>query len=1137
MGGLNFWESVFVRLQGEVTRRVAAVLGHSDASTQTESGAGACRQRPCVREKHNLKGQVFELQAELSTAAAKLRTADAKASREWRGLLSDSQLETADAVSRVRQVQSIRLWQDSRITRLEEEREKLQLELESVKGHVKLAQGLQAAAESRVKAVETSARLARQEALREARKESRAALEAARIAHAKSLQDQVAELQADVEEAEAGLTTATERENKWYSELRNQRRALARAKERERVLLEGAAPVYKESELAVKERTHSNRRSKWFKCFTAWLTQCEWDDDSLYALGKALYHTGLFDELWGSRWLDIIFVAAVNELNGEQERDVFGIRFGLYLHLEMHLTLPQIVDMAMVTLKLWDGKKYGGRYVYESPGSSSRELKLRPIRITPSRADLEAELLERKAGTNLEMSDDGRVTSRPFLPQIGCLLAEDSGKNGMPDLDDFLSHRSVLDIKISADATGFGALQLSLITLGNVWSAQSAQTLRILGGGNCDDGKEGVKKLLGANHEVVNNVIRSKGKTPIAIPFPDGEERLVCVNCIVVSDLSCLRHCEKQLNSGLCGCAATALRVVPIKPTNIDSLRGHTRRCFRPNLKQRTTLRHARQLDGTLVRCFAAGCNFGHSDNPELEYTVACQREAVLLADKSKKGVAAHTKWRLDHGHKHYNVQPLLAGEGTFDVDMATQQYLCDLHGPLLNLPKHSPWSHGILRNASDDGAAAISETLKLMQHPLDCRKKDAGRVKQEKWFTGERYGSFVKGGRGSPGGPKAMAQIVMCLATDLMRNRDRIDPSAPLAARPTSSAPSKGSGKGGTASRFNGFDPAPKPATSINSQPPKPLTQEELRVQARARTEDGRAARLHLIASPASPTRTPTAMERACDPDDLALIKRHYGVFAQIIINALLVWDAAFKLFWVGTENIGWRCPQPVAVKHALDLCCAGIDLQEMGERVSLQQCKSWYNHLWIYAMIDHILLTGQPLSISDLELLNGLLKRTAKSNATTRIELSEVARAARAEAEAAAAAAEAEEGDGGEEEEEEVEHVVVKRHPYSSTMSYQVITFLVLQQEHRKDESAIKFRTAERLFGQDGPGRSSLPKKQKVEEPKPAVLFARGLEAYTASGGKVDLTQVEPRADSCIKAFCRLLKFAEASAAPTGA
>ena len=183
---------------------------------------------------------------------------------------------------------------------------------------------------------------------------------------------------------------------------------------------------------------------------------------------------------------------------------------------------------------------------------------------------------------------------------------------------------------------------------------------------------------------------------------------------------------------------------------------------------------------------------------------------------------------------------------------------------------------------------------------------------------------------------------------------------------------------------------------------------------------------------------------------------------------------------------------------------------------------------------MVDHILLTGEPLSISDLELLNGLLKRTAKSNATTRIELSEAAQKARAEAEAAAAAEEAEEGADDESTDDEVEQVVVKKSkPYSSTMSWQVITFLVLQQQHRKDDDAIKFRTAERLLGEEGPGRSSLPKKQKVEEAKPAVLFARAHETHVSSGGKVDISNVEPQADSCIKAFSRLLKFAEASAA----
>ena len=1128
-----------IALRGAVARCFVEASPSNDASTQTEEAAGACRHRSCYAQKQKLRTQLTSATSELAALSRKVQTAESKAEREWRGMLKDSQEDTAEAVRRLRDAQNRRACDAKRVDVLEGERTKLQQEVKSSVLHVQQAQQLQADAEARVVAVETSARLAKQQYTREARQAGREALGAEREIQAESFQERLDQLQAEVDAAENSTAAAEERGDNFYKELRNVRRSLNRARGREDKLLSTAAPVYKtDKETDVSKATHDNRRSKWYRCYSAWLVSSDWDEDSLYALSKALYKTGMLDAIWGTRWMDILYVAHTNTLIGEMEQQIFGVRFGLYLHLEMHLTLSQIVDMSLVTFKDWDGKRYGSRHVYESAGSSSRDLKIRPIRITPTRCELEAELLERKAGTDLEMSVDGRVTFRPFLPQIGCLLAEDSGKNGMPELDEFLSKRHVLDIKLSADATGFGALQLSLLTLGNPWSAQSAQTLRILGGGNCDDGRDGVLKLLGDNRDVVNRVIRSKGKTPITVPFPNGDEHEVLIHCIVISDLSCLRHCEKQLNSGLCGCAATALRVVPKKPSNIDELRAHTRRCFRPNLKQRTTLRHARQLDGSIVPCFAAECSFGKSSDPELEYTVAVQHEQQLLADRSKKGIAVHTKWRLDHGHKHYNVQPLQAGEGTFDVDMSSQQYLCNLHGPLLNLPKHSPWSHGILRNASDDGAAAISETLKLMKHPLDCRKKDAGRVKQEKWFTGERYQTFVKGGRGSPGGPKAMAQVVMCLATDLMKQRDRIDPSAPMAAPSVAAAPSRGSGKGGIASRFQGFGPAPANSSTAAPAASPSLTQEQLRVQARAKTEEGRAARLHLLAAPSAPSRQPTAMERACDAQDLQLIKRHYGVFAQIIINALLVWDAAFKLFWVQSEQIGWRCAEVLSVKHALELCAASIDLQEIGERVSLQQCKSWYNHLWIYQMVDHILATGEPLSISDLELLNGLLKRTAKSNATTRIELSEEAQKARAEAEAAAAAAEAEEN-GGDEEDEEVETVVVqKKRPYSSTMSWQVITFLVLQQEHRKDADAIRFRTAERLFGEEGPGRSSLPKKQKLDQPLPAVVFEKGLHTYVVSGGRVDISAVEPRADSCIKAFCRLLKFAEAqAAAPTAA
>eukprot|EP00965_Chrysotila_dentata_P138651 4586127-Pleurochrysis_carterae.AAC.1 len=64
------------------------------------------------------------------------------------------------------------------------------------------------------------------------------------------------------------------------------------------------------------------------------------------------------------------------------------------------------------------------------------------------------------------------------------------------------------------------------------------------------------------------------------------------------------------------------------------------------------------------------------------------------------------------------------------------------------------------MNNASDDARAAISEQLAEWKHPLDCRRKDNNRVRENKWFRGDRWSTFCAGERGSPGAPIAIATL-----------------------------------------------------------------------------------------------------------------------------------------------------------------------------------------------------------------------------------------------------------------------------------------------------------------------------------------------------------------------------------------
>ena len=377
----------------------------------------------------------------------------------------------------------------------------------------------------------------------------------------------------------------------------------------------------------------------------------------------------------------------------------------------------------------------------------------------------------------------------------------------------------------------------------------------------------------------------------------------------------------------------------------------------------------------------------------------------------------------------------------------------------------------------------------------------------------------------------------MLTLADELLAGAAATQQHAPAAAQQPAQPAAPQRGRGGLASGFQGFGARPGAAAEVRAPvAPRPAaeveeTEQSLRTAARAKSEEGRKARLRLHARvTSSPSRTKTQMEREADESDLVHIRNHYGAVAQIIINNILGIDAYLRLYWLWKDRkCKFRDTHENKVRFALENCKVSIDYHEMLERVSISACKSWYPHLFIIKISIHILQYGDitVLNISSLELLNALLKRAARSNSTCRIELSD---------EAAKQRVAAQDGDG-EEEDEGVEPVTLQKKAYSTTMSLQVVTYVTAQQMLRKDELALRHRRAERLFGEHGSGRSSLVKKQKTEVA--AAIAAeeeeqrRVLARFVSAGGRWDDTQIKPHDDTCLKAFVRLLKLRAAASA----
>ena len=234
----------------------------------------------------------------------------------------------------------------------------------------------------------------------------------------------------------------------------------------------------------------------------------------------------------------------------------------------------------------------------------------------------------------------------------------------------------------------------------------------------------------------------------------------------------------------------------------------------------------------------------------------------------------------MKHAKLHKNVQPGLYGQPFLEHDFS-EQIADPLHLAELGIPK-TCWKHGILNHASDDARELISQKLEEWKHPLDCKRKDNNRQRQLKWFTGERFRTFCSGERGSPGGPIAIATLLMMVAEDMLINGEQDTAAAKTAAAETAAAQLQGGRAGRSGGRNGG-------GGGRNGGGGRGGTQRRGRagflVRQNARTADAEMAveaQATATAQVAAAKRQPSAMELACDKSDLDIIRAYYGSRAQ---------------------------------------------------------------------------------------------------------------------------------------------------------------------------------------------------------------------------------------------------------------
>ena len=655
----------------------------------------------------------------------------------------------------------------------------------------------------------------------------------------------------------------------------------------------------------------------------------------------------MLQQMFMSKELQTIHMASVDNIIKKMESEDFSMSFALFLHFELHLTLDKISRIVNAAGKVYKPAldRYERKVVLYHP-----HLKEYPHikfpRLVPPTAKIQAALNNIYADLGCEPEENGRVAIKPVARCISEMLIYDVGKRGMPLLSQYTTGDLGLDIVFSADATGFGHQQFNTYGMNNPYTSKSAQNLRVIGLGNCDDGREGCRRVLGSNLEYINSLILADEKGERVEVDVDGTSASILPKVFMVDDVSKIRHGERLANSGWCGCSRnTALRVTPAKPAadcSLAELQTFLRACHSHSRVERFVLSHNTVPGESRPRpCTAQGCTFAHNQQQsQTEQDALLAEEAGYAHVVTKAGKAAFSKWRMGHAHSHSNVQPGAFG-APFLWHHFDRQILDPLHLAELGVPK-TPWKHGILVNASDDARVAISDKLAEWRHPLDTRRKDDNRCRAQKWFTGEKWATFCAGKGGSPGGPVAIATLVLIIAEDLQKRGVTAGSELPEGGKP----------KGGKRSaNLANFAASSSAATDADTTDSPSLTHEL------------------------------TAMELAADPADLKIIRDLYGSRAQTLINALLAFDSYFAWYYPLKESIPYLAPMAVKFPRALENCRSAIDMQEIFERLTIRKHGSFLPHGAVYKMSRDILEVGDiwAMDLSKLELQNADTKRTA--------------------------------------------------------------------------------------------------------------------------------------------------------------
>jgi hypothetical protein len=221
---------------------------------------------------------------------------------------------------------------------------------------------------------------------------------------------------------------------------------------------------------------------------------------------------GFIESLMDTPIFQKVFITRVKEIMKRLQEEHFGIRFGMFLHFELRMTMANILRLTQAANKIYNRERdrYDPKVLFFDRYEGYAGRRVLVPRVAPPRGKLEKVIRSIEGTLNVQIAEDGRLSFVLLQELLKDLLLKDLGKLGAPPLVEFLDGKRSLYLAISFDATGFAAAQLTTVAIRNSWLPRSSQHLRVFGLGNCGDDRDGMVQLLGPNLAFINEIFHAK---------------------------------------------------------------------------------------------------------------------------------------------------------------------------------------------------------------------------------------------------------------------------------------------------------------------------------------------------------------------------------------------------------------------------------------------------------------------------------------------------------------------------------------------------------------------------------------------------------------------------------------------------